>query len=447
MNQDLPYSEQAERATLGAMILSQGSVLLGIASLTEEDFYIPKHQKIFQAIRLVNQHAAPVDITTVTEELINLNELEYVGGVVYLTEICEGVLTSNIEAYVDLLKEKANLRNLLVYLRNTLENFHEKNVEDVPVFLHEFEKKILDITRNRRVGAFKTAKEYVDYIKAKFYEESTKPARLSGVSTGFKSLDTVTHGWQKGDLIILGARPSVGKTAFALNVAYNAAKTEKKPVAIFSLEMPGEHLVQRMISFVSHIELEKLRTMRYSGEDLVRFDNGARKLEQTEIFIDDTPSARIIDIQAKARKLKSANEDLCLIIVDYLTLITPSSSRRSDNRQIEVAEISRNLKALARELNVPVIALSQLSRLVERRDKKKPMMSDLRESGAIEQDADLVMFLHREDEGEDDKGEARKAVPVKLIIAKHRNGSIGELDLMFTKAYTEFNMAMASEER
>lgn len=446
MKADLPYSEQAERATLGAMILSNSALLLGIASLHDEDFFIKKHKVLFKAITLTNQHGKPVDITTVTEELINLNELDYVGGVFFLTEICESVLTSNIEAYIDLLKEKANLRNLLTYLSSIMDGFHEKNVEDVPTFLHEFEKKVLDITRNRRVGAFKTASEYVDILTQNYYAKAKQTKVLGGVSSGFSTLDKITNGWQRGDLIIIGARPSVGKTAFALNLAYNAAKNEKKPVAIFSLEMPGEQLVQRMISFVSHIELEKLRSLRYSQEDTVRFDNGARKLEKTAIFIDDTPSARIIDIQAKARKLKSAHEDLCLILVDYLTLITPSTSRRSDNRQIEVAEISRNLKALARELNLPVIVLSQLSRLVERRgEKSRPMLSDLRESGAIEQDADIVMFLHREEEKENENGEPKVAVPVDLIIAKHRNGPIGKVDFMFTKAYTEFNLALDDE--
>lgn len=446
MQLDLPYSEQAERSTLGAMILSQAALLLAIASLNEEDFYVPKHQVIFKAIRLVHQHAIPVDVTTVTEELMNLNEIEYVGGVFYLTELCEGVLTSNIETYVDLLKEKANLRNLLVYLNTTLNNFQEKNIEDVAVFLNDFEKRILDITRNRRVGAFQSAKNYVDMIKQKFYEQSTQTRRLGGVSSGYADLDRITNGWQNGDLIVLGARPSIGKTSLALNLAFNAAKNENKPVAIFSLEMPGEHLVQRMISFVAHIELEKLRTLRFDQEDLVRFENGARKLEKVDIFIDDTPAARIIDIQAKARKLKSLHEDLCLVIIDYLTLITPGSGKRFENRQIEVAEISRNLKALARELNVPVIALSQLSRLVERREDKRPILSDLKESGAIEQDADIVLFLHREDVQDKEKEDKKKAIPIELHIAKHRNGALGVVELMFFKPYTEFNSSLHEDD-
>lgn len=445
MSFELPYSEQAERSTLGAMILSESALLLGLASLHEDDFYLPKHQIIFKAIQGLRRKEVPVDITTLTNELTNTQDLDYVGGVFFLTELCEGVLTSNIEAYVDLLKEKNNLRHLLSYLKSTMDNFQEKSIEDVSVFLNDFEKNILSITRNRRVGSFTTTREYIEYIKKKFYEQASKPKRISGVSSGFQDLDRYTNGWQNGDLIILGARPSVGKTSLALNFAFNAAKNENKPVAIFSLEMPGEHLVQRMISFAAHVELEKLRTMRYSQEDLVRFEAGARKLEKVDIFIDDTPAARIIDIQAKARKLKSMNEDLCLIVIDYLTLITTGGNRKIENRQIEVAEISRGLKALARELNVPVIALSQLSRLVERRDNKRPMMSDLRESGAIEQDADIVLFLHREEPKDKKEEDSKKAVPVELNIAKHRNGALATIDLMFFKPYTEFNSALREE--
>lgn len=446
MNIELPYSEQAERSTLGAMILSHKSLLLAISSLDAEDFFIPKHKTIFKAISILNLRATPVDITTVAEELSNLNELDSIGGVIYLTELCDTVLTSNIESYVDLLKEKSNLRVLITYLNKTLLEFQTKSIEDVPSFLADFEKKILDITRNRRVGSFVTTKEYIDFLRRKFFEQTRSAVEYTGVKSGFRDLDKITNGWQKGDLIILGARPSVGKTSLALNFAYHAAKDKNTSVAIFSLEMPGEQLVQRMVSFTSRLELEKLRKMNLTeGDDLIRFDKGAKKLEDVNIYVDDTPSARIIDIQAKARKLKSMDNDLSLIIVDYLTLITPATSKRSDNRQIEVAEISRNLKALARELNVPVIVLSQLSRSIEQRANKTPLMSDLRDSGAIEQDADIVLFLHREDMykdgSSDDEKETSNSVEVELNVAKHRNGALGTVKLIFSKQFTEFNSA------
>jgi len=446
---EYPYSLQAERAVLGAMMLNEDAVTLAMSSLNEQDFFEHDHQVLFQAIRAVYDRQSAVDVTTVTDALLNTNQLEAIGGVKTLVDLCDGVVTVNIEYYLNILKEKTNLRSMLDVINTALDHYRNNDVGDVGDFLSATEQAVLAVTRNRRVGSFQTSEEIVNLIKEKFYRESVGSKKIGGVPSGFPDLDRMTNGFQKGDMVILAARPSMGKTALALNFALNAARLERKPVAIFSLEMTSEQLVQRMISTAASLNLDALRTMKFNGDDFVKFDDGTKKLASYQIYVDDTPAARLIDIQAKARKLKAAQEDLCLVIVDYLTMVTLGGRSRSENRQQEVAEISRGLKAMARELNVPVIVLSQLSRGVEsRKEDKRPLLSDLRESGGIEQDADIVMFIYREDYYKrDEEGFNNPVSPTELLISKHRNGPTGRVNLMFLKKYGEFNSAAYEEKK
>ncbi len=434
-----PYSEQAERAVLGAMLMDHQAVVVCVSTLYTVDFYIPSNQKIFEAIKNVFDRSVAVDITTVTNELEDMKVLEEIGGVSTLLELTESVVLPNVDYYIDVLKDKTNLRIFAKFLERTERDFNEKSLGDINVYLNDIEKEVLTITRNRRLGEFKITKDIVAEINEKL--TSGKKGRFTGFDTGYKELNAYIQGWQPGDLVILAARPSVGKSALGLNFAYHTAKAEKKPVAFFSLEMPAEHMVQRMIASCGMIEYDKLKSLNFDNNDFMKFDAASRELSGLGIYIDDTPGLKLIDVQAKARKLKSINPSLCLIIIDYLNLLTVGG-KKIESRQQEVAEISRGLKALARELNVPVIALAQLSRQVEQRGAKadkRPGLSDLRESGAIEQDADIVMFIYREDyykKGEEAVEEDQ--VPVELIIDKHRNGARGTVHMIFSKTHSRF---------
>ena len=304
---------------------------------------------------------------------------------------------------------------------------------------HEIEKEILTITRNRRVGEFKQAKDIVREIHNKIKEG--KKAK-SGFDTGFNDLTRKLQGWHAGDLVILAARPGVGKSALALNFAYQTARLEKKPVAFFSLEMSSEQMILRMLASCGMIENDKLKQMKFDQRDFIKFEEASKKLSEVAIYFDDTPNINLVDLQNKARKLKEANPSLAMIVVDYLNLIKVSSRK---DRHLEVGEITQALKGLARELEVPVIALAQLSRRVEQRGAKsdnRPNLSDLRESGSIEQDADIVMFIYREDYyKKEDEAEKESSVPVELIVAKHRNGDTGTIDLVFSKPHSRFYSA------
>lgn len=439
-----PYSEQAERAVIGSMLMSEEAVLMGVAALTQDDFYLRNNRIIYNAISNVYHNKIAVDITTVTDELVNMMELDTVGGVPALVSITDEVISTNIDYYITILRDKKNLRDLLNYFNTTVEGFSETAISNVAEYMANIEKNILTITRDSQVGGFQKSKDIVSVIQEQFSNAKAKTGgNYSGISSGFKELDDKTDGWQKGNLIILAARPSMGKSALALNFATNAAKINKVPVAIFSLEMPAEHLVQRMISSVAHVPLENIRKINFEGDDLVKFESGCKKIAGYPIYIDDTPGAKLIDIQAKARKLKSLRPELGLIMIDYLGLITSGSGtkKQQDNRQQEVADISRALKALAREIDTPIIVLSQLSRQAENRkgEDKRPMLSDLRDSGAIEQDADAVLFIYRDDYYSKDKEEKDKpVVEAELLLSKHRNGPTGIINLMFYKQYTQF---------
>jgi replicative DNA helicase len=364
---EYPYSEQAERAVLGSLLMNSETIVPVMAALDEDDFYNRINRTIFVAAKNVYDRNIAVDFTTVISELDATNNLEGIGGAMFLTELCEGVVTSNVEDYINVLKDKTNLRNLLACLLRTTENFNEESSGDVGEYLNRVEKEISAITRNRRVGDFKTTAEVIDVVKEKYYRSISGGVKYSGVPSGFARLDNITNGWQKGDMIVLAARPSVGKSALSLAFALNAAKTGKS-VAFFSLEMPANQLVERMLSTVGHVPMEMIRKMDFNNgrakNEMIKFEDATRKLSRYNIYIDDTPGARLIDIQAKARKLKAEKEDLCLIVIDYIGIVTLGNSKITDRQQI-VAEISRGIKSLARELaskNIRVICFKILHR-------------------------------------------------------------------------------------
>ena len=439
MTLQVPASIDAEQALLGSLFLYPETFRFTFEeNLLPEDFFVAANRKIYQAMLDLNQEDKPTDVATVITRLQDIQELNSVGGVDYIMHLTDLAISSaNSVHYITLLKEKALLRRLIEVSEKIKKRSYEGQYEPLDV-LNEAESLILKVSRDRKVSEFKNSKETFDELIERIHTLREKGG-MTGVPSGYKYLDNITNGFQNGDLIIVAARPSVGKTAFALNIASNAAIRYQKNVAVFSLEMPAIHLAMRMLSAKSTVESEKIRTGRnLTNEDWAKIDQAKSQLEKAGIFIDDSPIIKVNDIFAKCRKLQ-ADHGLDMIIVDYLQLIAPSVSK-GDNRQLEVSEISRSLKQMARELNVPVVALSQLSRNVEGRDRN-PILSDLRESGAIEQDADVVMFLHRPKNKTEDVDESLPKDDLQdilLIIAKHRNGAIGELLLAFKSSINAF---------
>lgn len=446
MASNKPSSISAEKAVLGAMMLSKEALYNSIARLNEDDFYLNDHKVIFSVIKDVHKKAIDVDTITVAEQFVLDGKINSISDPNYIYELVENVVSpSNIENYIRILQDKTLLRKLVELSDGVANKWDKEEINDIGEYVSKIERDLLKITRSRNVGEFKTSGEILNVLKEKLFTSTKHKGELTGITSGFIDLDNITHGFQNGDLIILAARPSMGKTALALNFVMNAASKTKKSVAIFSLEMPSEQLLQRMLSSRSNINSGKIRSLNLNEKEWTKIDVAMNELSNTKIYVDDTAGAKLADIQAKARKLKTTHDDLGLIVVDYLQLITTSSFSRSDNRQQEVSEISRGLKEIARELKVPVIALSQLSRLVERREDKRPMLSDLRESGSIEQDADLVMFIYRDDYYNKETGKQNEQENnnnsgiVELTISKHRNGPTGKVDLIFLKEFGLFS--------
>lgn len=428
-----PQNIEAEQAVLGAIFLEPESLLVASEILTPEDFYRVSHQKIFACMLSLNEEGKAVDIVTVTDELQAENQLENVGGISYLTELAGAVPTAaNIEYYARIVAEKSLLRRLIKTATDIARDGYERE-DDVESLLAEAERKILEVSNRNRTGDFQNIRDVL--VKTYDYIEllHSRKDEVTGIPTGFYELDRMTAGFQKNDLIIVAARPSVGKTAFALNIATNVATKTDHNVAIFSLEMGAEQLVMRMLSSVGNINSQNLRTGNLTDEDWKKLTMAMGTLSNSGIFIDDTPGIRVADIRAKCRRLKQEH-GLGMVIIDYLQLIQ-GNRRNVENRQQEVSEISRSLKELARELEVPVIALSQLSRSVEQRQDKRPMMSDIRESGSIEQDADIVAFLYRDDYYDQ---ETENKNIIEIIIAKQRNGPTGTIQLAFAKEFNKF---------
>lgn len=437
-----PQNVEAEQAVLGAMMLEHNAVVAAMEKLRPGDFYREVHRTIFEAMEHLHHDNKEVDVITLPEELRRMKKLDDVGGLEYVLSLPNLVATAaNIEYHANIVAEKALARNIITTCTELTSEAYdgEKEPEDL---LDDAERRILQISESKRRGDFAPVGVVVEETLDKITKLYENKAGITGLPTGFRDLDRLTSGLQPSDLILVAARPSMGKTAFTLNIAQNVGVKQHKTVAFFSLEMSQEQLVQRLLCQIAHIDSQKLRTGQLnSDEEWTKLTDACDKLYQAPIYIDDTPGISVTEMRSKARRLK-AEHGLDLIIVDYLQLM---QGRNSESRQQEISEISRSLKALARELKVPLIALSQLSRSVESRQDKRPMLSDLRESGALEQDADIVSFLYREDYY--DKETENQHI-TEIILAKHRNGPVGSVKLYFKGEYTLFlNLDTTHEDR
>ncbi len=430
-----PSDQNAELVFLGCMLFDNDGLIDGLRLIKEDDFYRPNNRVVFSAMKQLNDQNSPVDIVTLADMLKKRNEFETVGGLPFLIEISNSVNTSaNITAYSKIIAEKSILRKL-IKVSGEVQNSCFNGQDDVDDIIGNAEKGIFDIVQNKKSEDFHEIKDVVELSVAKVEELTRNKGATTGLKTRFTDFDRKTAGLQKADLILIAARPSMGKTAFALNILQNIAIYEEKSVAIFSLEMSRESLVNRMICSYAQIDSNKFRTGELDTADYAKIAEAICPLSTAKVFIDDTPGITLNDLRAKSRKLK-LEKGLDLIVIDYLQLM--NGSGRSESRQQEVSDISRGLKAIARELEVPIIALSQLSRANEKRPDKRPMLSDLRDSGAIEQDADLVCFIHREEYYNQEEIADEDRGISEIIIAKQRNGETGTVKLRWLGQYTKF---------
>jgi len=435
-----PQAVDLEEAVLGAMMLEKDAVTAVIDILQPKVFYKESHQKIFSAIQRLFGRSEPVDILTVTNELKNEGELEVVGGPYYITMLTSRIASAaNVEYHSRIVLQKHIQRELISISSEIIKDAFE-DTTDVFNLLDKAERNLFEVSETNLRRGFEDMPALVKQARDEIITARDSDTHLRGVPTGFTALDRITNGWQRSDLIILAARPSMGKTALALSMARNMAVDFKRPVAVFSLEMSAVQLVTRLISSESELKSDKLKRGDLAGHEWEQLDSKIQGLIEAKLFIDDTPALTIFELRAKCRRLKQQH-DIQMVVVDYLQLMSGGGDSRG-NREQEISQISRSLKALAKELDIPVLALSQLSRAVENRpgQSKRPILSDLRESGAIEQDADLVLFIYRPeyykiDEFEDGTSTHRIA---ELIIAKHRNGAVGEVKLKFIDTFAKF---------
>ena len=432
----IPYSIEAEESLLGNILLYPTAMQETIeAGIVSDDFYLDKHKRIFNIMSSMYDNKEKVDTVSLSSKLKDFDYFDKVGGLEYLMKLADSTISNvNTKEYIRIIKNKS-LSRKIIKAGEEIANDGYDGKTGIDEVLETAEKKILDITRSRTDSDFKVGSVVFDEAIKKIEAIEASGSAITGVRTRFSALDSMTAGLQKGDLILLAARPSMGKTALALNMAINSAMVNQGACAIFSLEMPAEQLAMRMFSAKAKVEGQKLRKGQLSEDDWRSINEASQELKHQKFFIDDTPGIKVSDMYAKCRKLKN-DHGLYLVVIDYIQLI--QATGKSESRQQEVSEISRRLKAMARELEVPVIALSQLSRSVESRQDKRPMLSDLRESGALEQDADIVMFLYREEyyNREEEKSDERE--DVELIISKHRNGPTGMVKLAFEKSYNAF---------
>ena len=429
-----PHDIEAEQAVIGSMLTDKDAVISAIEVLKEEDFYREDNRAIYSAILNLYNRAEPVDIITVKAELEAMGKFEQVGGLEYLAELPEKVpTTANAQKYIKIVEEKSTLRNLIKTANEIIELGYDPT-EEVEDIMENAEKKIFNIMQDKNQKGYSPLKDVLVESFNKLEELYNRKQHITGVPTGFTELDYKTAGLHGSELILIAARPAMGKSAFVLNIAANAAIKAKTPVVIFSLEMSKEQMVNRILCSEAMVDSNKVRTGKLEEDDWVKLAGAIGPLSEADIYIDDTPGISITEIRAKCRKLK-LEKNIGLVIIDYLQLVQGSNNRKNGSREQEISEISRSLKILAKEIGVPVIALSQLSRAVEQRPDHRPMLSDLRESGAIEQDADIVMFLYRDDYYNKD---SEKKDIAEVIIAKHRGGSTGTVELIWMGNYTKF---------
>ena len=428
-----PHDIEAEQAILGCMLTDRDSVISAIEVLKAEAFYREDNKAIYSAILGLYSKSEPIDIITVKAELVETGNFERVGGLEYLASLPERVpTTANVEKYIKIVEEKSMLRKL-INTSNELVALGYNETEEVDNIMDMAEKKIFDLASKKNTKGYTAIKDVLVESFAKLEDLYNSKGRLSGTSTGFTDLDSKTSGLHDSDLVIIAARPAMGKSAFAINLGTNVALQSGKGVVIFNLEMSKDQVGNRILCSEAMVDSNKIRTGLIEDDDWVKLASTLGRLSEAPIYIDDTAGISIMEIRAKCRKLK-LEKDIGLIVIDYLQLIQGSGNKNTSREQ-EISEISRSLKVLAKELNVPVIALSQLSLSVEKRDDKRPMLSDLRESGAIEQDADIVIFLYRDDYYNPD---SEKKNVAEVILAKHRGGSTGTVDLAWLPSYTKF---------
>ncbi len=427
-----PHNSEAEQTVLASAMIDEAAVEKLLNLLKTDDFYFEANREIFECIKDVHMQNIPVDALTISEELKKREKIDYVGGFEYLAKLTENIITSkNVEAYCNIIREKSILRKLINASNEIIEKGYREN-EEVQKIIELAETRIFAISQNRNINTFTEIKDVLLEVFNQLEERAMNKGSLTGITTGYDDLDRMTSGLQRSDLILLAARPSMGKTALALNIAMNAVKTGIS-VALFSLEMSKEQYVQRIISMESMVESNKMRTGNLNDDDWNRLLSVMSTISNYQVYIDDTASITLFEMMSKCRRLKM-EKGLDMIIVDYLQLM--SGSGKNDNRQQEISDISRGLKAMARELNCPVVALSQLSRAPELRTDHRPIMSDLRESGAIEQDADVVMMLYRDEYYHKDESD-KKGIS-EVIITKQRNGPVGTVELAWISQFTKF---------
>ena len=429
-----PNDVEAEQAVIGSMLTDRDAVISAIEVLKEEDFYREDNKTIYEAILNLNNRSEPIDIITLKAELTSMGMFDKIGGLEYIVGLPEKVpTTANVEKYISIVKEKSELRRLIKAANEIIEQGYDptENIDDI---MNSAEKKIFNIMQDKDQKSYSPIKDVLIDAFTELEQLYNQKQHITGVPTGFIDLDYKTAGLHNSDLILIAARPAMGKSAFALNIATNAALKAKVPAVLFSLEMSKEQMVNRILCSEAMVDSNKVRTGKIDDDDWIKLADTMGDLSEAPIYIDDTPGISINEIRAKCRKLK-LEKNIGLVVIDYLQLVQGSSKRAQGSREQEISEISRSLKILAKEINVPVIALSQLSRAPEQRPDHRPMLSDLRESGAIEQDADIVMFLYRDDyynEDSEDKGLA------EVIVAKHRAGSTGTVKLVWLGNYTKF---------
>lgn len=435
LEQQLPHSIEAEQAVLGGLILSNSGFDAVASLISDKDFFASDHQLIFQTMRQLNAEQKPLDIITLSEALQNNRQLDQIGGSSYLVELSNNTPSSaNINAYAQIVLERSIIRQLITAASDIVKKGYNPLGWDSNKLLAEAEKRLVAIIESRpNQGGFLSVNELLKEVVERIDQLFNSDADITGLSTGFADLDEKTSGWQPSDLVIVAGRPSMGKTSFAMNMAEHAVLHQEKPVLVFSMEMPASQLIMRMMSSLGKIDQTKLRAGNLSEDDWPRLSSAASRLKDRPLFIDDTPGITPMELRNRVRQVTREHGEPGMILVDYLQLM--SGSVATENRTNEISQISRELKNIAREFNCPVIALSQLSRNLENRPNKRPINSDLRESGAIEQDADVVVFIYRDEvynEESPDKGVA------EIIIGKQRNGPIGTCKLTFLGKYTRF---------
>lgn len=431
----MPSNNEAEMSVLGICFIDNSLITEICDEINEDMFFDERNKFLFSAIKELFDNNIAINVGTIKEELDKKKRFNTIGGISYITEVIDSVITTaNLDYYVGIIKEQATRRNLINAATDIInEAYDEENVTNV---LDNAERNILNVVKARTVKDFVPITEILRRAQAKLEELAKSKKIVTGLETGFYDFDKITTGFQPGELIILAARPGMGKTTLALNMATYAATTTKKAIAIFNLEMPAEQLVNRIISAQGGIDYYKLQTGQMQERDWKRYNEAMNQLSETNLYIEDNSGVTVSEIKAKCRRIANMPEGLGLVVIDYLQLVT-TGNKRVESRQVEVSEISRSLKTMALELGVPVIALSQLSRSAEKRESNMPMLADLRESGSIEQDADMVLFINRKDYYDAKKDQKEKIVPAELVIAKHRKGSLGTIDLLF-----ELNMSV-----